>query len=53
MTDRFVIDEQNKKLVEFDPLEFIKTLDTKQRDELKGLLPVIACFYHAICKKNV
>lgn len=29
----FVIDEENKKLIEFDPLDFVDKLDNKQRTE--------------------
>lgn len=29
----FVIDEQNKKLIEFDPMDFVKALSQKEREE--------------------
>ncbi|MCX8023443.1 MAG: type III-A CRISPR-associated RAMP protein Csm5 [Syntrophorhabdaceae bacterium] len=33
----FILDERRKKLLEFDPLEFIKNLEPKKRDEFSRL----------------
>jgi CRISPR-associated protein Csm5 len=34
----FVIDEKGKRLIEFDPVEFIKALNDKERDELNRVI---------------
>lgn len=54
----FRIDEQKKKLIQFDPLEFIKSLSSQDRQKfaeicMQGTISSLVCIYEFISGKQV